>query len=148
MNIEVDYNPTPKTSYFISIGLNKKEAISFDNTTKGYRIIKQVLIENKPIKKSIAEHGEITGEWDVIVLDNSKFIKKYHVKWIDRDKLDIVNNEHWETVWEKPLDKGVHEKLFYYSRLVSDNYENLDKYEKEIKEFEKILKKEINNLTK
>ena len=143
MNIEVDYNPTPRTSYFISVGLNEKEAISFDNTTKGYRVIKQVLIEKKPLEKSIAEHGEITGEWDVIVLEDSKFVKKYHVKWIDRDILDTVNNETWETVWEKPLDKKVHEKLLYYSRLISDNYENLDKYEKEVEDFKKLLVEEI-----
>jgi hypothetical protein len=67
MNIEVDYNPTPKTSYFMSVGLNKREAISFDNTTKGYRVIKQVLIENSPLEKSIAKYGKIDGEWEVIV---------------------------------------------------------------------------------
>lgn len=143
MDIEVDYNPTPRTHYFISVGLNEKEAISFDNTTKGYRVIKQVLVESKSLEKLIEEHGEITNEWDTIVLKDGKFVRKYHVRWIDRDKLDTVNNETWETVWEKPLDKEIHEKLFYYSRLVSDNYENLDKYEKEMKEFEKLLAKEI-----
>ncbi len=143
MDIEVDYNPTPKTNYFISVGLNKKEAISFDNTTKGYRVMKQVLIKNQPLEKSITEHSEIDGEWEVIVLDGGKFIKKYHVKWIDKDKIDIINNEIWETAWVKPLDKGLHEKLLYYSRLISDNYENLGKYKKEMEKFEKFLEKEI-----
>lgn len=148
MNIEVDYNPTPATSYFISVGLNEKEAISFDNTTKGYRVIKQVLVDNKPWEESIKKYGRIDGEWNVIVLEDHKFIKKYHVKWIDRDRIDIINNEIWKTTWVKPLDKKIHEKLLYYSRLVSDNYKNLDKYQKEIKEFEEVLKKEINNVKK
>ncbi|NQV00380.1 MAG: hypothetical protein HQ538_06600 [Parcubacteria group bacterium] len=143
MDIEVDYNPTPKTSYFISVGLNKKEAISFDNTIKGYRVMKQVLIKNQPLEKSITEHGKIDGEWEVIVLDRCKFIRTYHVKWIDKDKIDIINNEIWETAWVKPLDNNIHKKLLYYSGLVSDNYENLEKHKEEMEKFEKLLEKEI-----
>jgi hypothetical protein len=41
------------------------------------------------------------------------------------------------------MDKGVHEKLLYYSQLISDNYKNLGKYKKEMQDFEKILEKEI-----
>lgn len=143
MNIEIDHNPTPKTHYFISVGISEKEAISFDNTTKGHRIIKQILIESRPLEKSIKEYGKITNEWDTIILKDGKFIRKYHVKWIDGGKLDTVNNETWETVWEKPLDKNLHEKLLYYSKFVSDNYKNLDKYKREMEEFEKFLKEII-----
>lgn len=47
MTIEIDYNPSPKDSFFISVSLNEKEALSFDYTTKGCRIIKQVLIQKE-----------------------------------------------------------------------------------------------------
>ncbi len=45
MWIEIDYNPSPCDSFFISVSINNKEAISFDYTTKGNRVIKQVLIK-------------------------------------------------------------------------------------------------------
>jgi len=144
MNIEVDYCPTSKRKhFFISVGLNEKEAISFDYTTKGHRVIKQVLVEQKSQKEAVEQYGEITAEWDTIVLKDGKFVQKYHTKWIDRDKLDTVNGETWETVWEKPISNKVAEKLLHYSHLVSDNYGELDKFSKEMKEFEKFVSKEI-----
>ena len=135
MNIEIDYNPSPKTSFFISVGLNDTEAISFDNTTKGHRIIKQVLIE----KRLMAKNQKLSGEWDVIILDDRKFVKKYHVKWVDKDKIDIINDEVWETVWEKPMSNEDRDKLIHYSQLISDNYLNLKEFEKDLKDFEMIV---------
>ena len=144
MNIEVDYCPTSERKhFFISVGLNEKEAISFDYTTKGHRVIKQVLVEQRSQKEAVEQYGAVTAEWDTIVLKDGKFVQNYHTKWIDRDKLDTVNGVTWETVWEKPVSEDVAEKLLYYSRLVSDNYENLDKFSKEMKEFEKFMSKEI-----
>ncbi len=141
MNIEVDYNPSPSKSFFISISLSDKEAISFDYTSKGHRVIKQVLID----KKSLPENKKISGEWDALVLDNGKFVKKYHVKWIDLDKKDWVNDEIWETVWEKPISAELRDKLLFYSRLISDNYKKLEKFAKQMKEFEELLSEEIAN---
>jgi len=144
MNIEVDHCPTSKRKhYFISISLNDKEAISFDHTLKGHRVIKQVLVEKIPEKEAVDKYGKITAEWDTIVLKDGKFVRKYHNRWIDRDKFDTVNGETWETVWEKPISENVDEKLLCFSRLISDNYENLDKFSKEMKEFEKFMSKEI-----
>ena len=144
MNIEVDYCPTSKRKhFFISVGLNEEEAISFDYTTKGHRVVKQVLVEQKSQEEAVEQHGEVTAEWDTIVLKDEKFVQKYHTKWIDRDKLDTVNGATWETVWEKPISKKLAEQLLYYSRLISDNYENLDKFSKEMKEFEEFVSKEI-----
>ena len=92
MNIEVDYCPTSKRKhFFISVGLNEKEAISFDYTTKGHRVVKQVLVEQKSQEEAIEQYGEVTAEWDTIVLKDGKFVQKYHTKWIDRGKLDTVN---------------------------------------------------------
>ncbi len=143
MDIEIDHNPTPSKKYFISVGLNEKEAISFDCTTKGHRMIKQILIKKESHDTAVDEYGEVTAEWDAIVLKDRKFVRIYHVKWIDRDKLDTVNGETWETVWEKPISEEVDKNLLHYSRLVSDNYENLDQFSKEMTEFEDIISKEI-----
>jgi len=144
MNIEVDYCPTSERKhFFISVGLNEKEAISFDYTTKGHRVLKQVLVEQKSQEEAVKQYGEVTAEWDTVVLKDRKFVQKYHTKWIDRDKLDTVNGETWETVWVKPISEELAEKLLYYSRLISDNYENLDKFSKEMKEFEEFVSKEI-----
>ncbi|MFH1365080.1 MAG: hypothetical protein ABIH28_00660 [archaeon] len=139
MNIEVDYNPTPKDTFFISVGLNKREAISFDYTFKGHRVVKQILIE----KKKFPEKGKISGEWDALVLKDKKFVKRSHVKWIDQDKKDWVNNEIWEIAWAKPISKELKDKLLKYSQLISDNYKKLSKFSKEMKEFESLLSKEI-----
>ncbi len=144
MNIEVDCCPTSERKhFFISIGLNEKEAISFDYTLKGHRVIKQVLVERISQEEAVKRYGKVSGEWDTIVLRDEKFVRKYHAEWIDRDKLDTVNGETWETVWEKPISKGVAEKLLYYSRLISDNYEKLDRFSKDMKEFEEFVSKEI-----
>src|SRR3989339_882622 len=88
MEIEIDYCPTSEREhYFVSVGLNENEAISFDHTLKGCRIIKQILIKD-----------------------------------------------------------NLNKKLLYYSRLICDNYLNLDKFSDEIIKFEKILYNEIKNL--
>ena len=140
MHIEIDYCPTSKRKhYFISVSLNEKEAISFDHTIKGHRVVKQVLIKTVTHEKNEV----ITAEWDTLIIKDQKFIEKYHVKWVDHGKLDIVNGEVWKTVWVKKLDTATDERLLYYSRLVSDNYENLNKFSKEMENFERLLSKEI-----
>ncbi|MCX6742635.1 MAG: hypothetical protein NT116_00175, partial [Candidatus Parcubacteria bacterium] len=88
MEIEVDYNPSPSETFFISVSINDKEAISFDYTIKGYRVIKQRLIE----EKDFPEDAKVNGEWDVLIIKDKKLIKKYHTKWIDMAKKDWVNN--------------------------------------------------------
>jgi len=144
MNIEVDYCPTSeRKNFFISVGLNEKEAISFDYTTKGHRVVKQVLVEQKTQDEAVKQYGEVTAEWNTIVLKDGKFVQKYHTKWIDRDKFDTVNGDTWQTIWEKLINENTTEKLLYYSRLISDNYKNLDKFSNEMKEFEEFMLKEI-----
>ncbi|NQU78412.1 hypothetical protein HQ545_01455 [Candidatus Woesearchaeota archaeon] len=143
MNIEVDYNPTPRSRFFISVSLNDKEAISFDYTTKGHRIIKQVLVRQDASPTESEKKSKPDAEWDSIVLEDKKFIKKYHVVWYDRDEEDLVNDELWETVWAKSIDEGLKDKLLHYSQLISDHYEELDKCSKEMKEFEELLSEEI-----
>jgi hypothetical protein len=139
MNIEVDYNPSPSKMFFISVELNKKEAISFDYTIKGHRILKQVLVEKQKMPKDI----KITSEWDALVLIDKKLIKKYHVRWVDKDKKDWVNNEIWETRNPRQISEEMADKLLHYSRLISDNYKHLDKFKKELTDFENLLAEEI-----
>ena len=142
MNIEIDYNPSPKRMFFISVELDKKEAISFDYTIKGHRVIKQILIDNK----SFPKNKKPTSEWDALVINNGKLKKKYHVKWIDIGKRDWVNNEIWETVWIKHLPKKLAPELLHYSQFFSDNYKKLKFFKREWKEFENLLKEEIKKL--
>lgn len=139
MNIEIDYNPTPSDSYFISVSLNETEAVSFDYTSKGHRIIKQVLIDHKqmPIDQ------KITSEWDALVIENGKFVKRYHVKWVDLDKRDWVNGEVWEAVIVKPLPIEIKDQLLRYSQLISDKYEYLDTIQEEMNDFQSLLKNEV-----
>lgn len=144
MKLEVDYCPTSKRKhYFISVSLNKNEAISFDHTTKGRRIVKQRMMKKEPFKKMVKKYGKVNGEWDTIIIKDRKFVKKYHVKWIDCDKIDIINDDVWETIWEEKLKNDIDSKLLYYSRLISDNYNNLSGFFKELLDFEKLLSEEI-----
>ena len=100
-------------------------------------------MEQKSQEETVEQYGEVTAEWNTIVLKDGKFVQKYHAKWIDSGKLDTVNGETWEVVWAKPITEEVAEKLLYCSRFVSDNYKSLDKFSKEMKEFEKFVSKEI-----
>lgn len=93
-------------------------------------------------KKTFPKNKKPTSEWNVIVVNSRKFIKKYHVKWIDMGKEDWVNNEIWKTVWSKPISRDIKDKLLYYSQLISDNYKNLGNFSKEVKEFESFVLKE------
>ncbi len=142
MDVEIDYNPSPKKSFFISVGITAKEAISFDYTSKGHRVIKQVLVE----KKSFPKNKRPTSEWDTLVIEGGKFKKRYHVKWIDMNNKDWVNNKIWETIWRKQISKSLAKKLLYYSQFFSDNYDKLDHHKKDWNEFEELLKKEISKI--
>jgi hypothetical protein len=142
MEIHVDYNPIdhiPKNCFFISVHQTKKECISFDNTFKGHRIIKQVLIE----KRRLPKDKKLSSKWFTIIIKNKKFLRTYKVKWIDMNEKDWLNNEIWETTWEKPISKKVSKKLLFYSQLISDNYKDLNNFRKELNEFEQILKEQI-----
>ena len=145
MKIEVDYNPSPDKAFFLSIPLDEKEkeCLSFDYTTKGHRIIKQVLVDKKPFPKDKKDDGG----WDVLVIEDGKYTGKYHVQWIDMDERDWCNDEIWETVWEKSITKTEMEEILKYSQLISDNYQTLDKHQKEIKDLEKLLKNYIKKLS-
>ncbi|KKW41767.1 MAG: hypothetical protein UY92_C0014G0092 [Candidatus Magasanikbacteria bacterium GW2011_GWA2_56_11] len=71
-------------SYFISLPLSVTEAISFDNSSKGCRIIKQALVE----KKIMPASQEITSQWDTILIKEGMFVQSEHVRWVDGDRKD------------------------------------------------------------
>jgi uncharacterized protein YlzI (FlbEa/FlbD family) len=54
-----------------------------------------------------------------------------------------LNDEIWETIWEKPISEELTERLLHYSQLISDHYKNLHKFSKKVKEFEQLVSKEI-----
>lgn len=144
LNIEIDYNPTSKREvFFISVGLNKKEAISFDYTTKAHDIKKQVLI----MKKKMPPNIKLDSEWDTIVIGKTK-CKRYHVRWIDFGKFDWCNDEVWEIAWSKPMTKELKNKLLYYSQKICDNYKNPKLYKKDLTELEELLKTELKTIEK
>lgn len=147
MNIEVDYNPTPAKSFFVSVGLNDDEALSFDCTTKGCRVIKQVLVKQKSGVQNL-DKKEISEGWDIIELKDGRFVKKYHVGWIDKGKIDEVNNEVWETVWSKVISDVMKDKLFYWSQFISDNYERLDNFNDQMLEFESYMQSLVDEFIK
>jgi hypothetical protein len=61
------------------------------------------------------------------------------VRWIDFGKRDWVNNQIWELAWEKPMPEELKGKLQYYSNLICQNYDKLEKFSKEMNDFEKLL---------
>ncbi|MDD2935027.1 MAG: hypothetical protein PHX25_00975 [Candidatus Pacebacteria bacterium] len=125
--------------YFISVPVTDTESISFDNSYKGYRIIKQVLVENR----SFPTDQKPTSEWDTILVEDGKFVEIEHIKWIDMDKKDWCNNEIWETVWEKPVSEELNKKLLDYAMIVKFHYKELEKFSEEMKSFEDLLSEEI-----
>jgi len=135
MELEIDYNPTPKDTFFVSVALNDKEVISFDYTLKGCRITKQIFVEKKPFPKDKA----VSSEWETLVLRDGKLVEKYHAKWIDMDELDWVNDQVWKTVWLRPMTEDLKEKILHYSHLISDNYNKLENFSNEMEDFENLL---------
>jgi len=86
---------------------------------------------------------KITGEWDTLVIKNGKFVKRYHVRWVDMDRKDWVNDEIWDTVAEKPLSTEIKDQLLRYSQLISDKYEHLDTIQNEVNNLQSLLKIEV-----
>lgn len=143
MKIDIDIckgiDDSDPDSFFVSVAINDKEAISFDNTFKGDRVIKQLLVGHQPF----SQDKPVTAEWDTIQIDNKKFIRVEHIRWVDLDKRDWCNDEIWETVWEKPISGKLKDNLLYYSNLIQDNYKNLDDFTNELSDFEHLLEAEI-----
>lgn len=139
MNIEIDHNPTPSKMFFISVSISDTEAISFDCTIKGHRIIKQVVVESKPFP----DDRIVSSEWDVLILKDGNFARKYHNKWIDLGERDWCNDKIWKTVKEQQISDELAECLLGYSRFISDNYKKLQDYPDKTKELEQLLSKEV-----
>ncbi|MDP3661782.1 MAG: hypothetical protein Q8R17_02955 [bacterium] len=136
MKINIDDGDSVN-GYFISVPLNDRESISFDNTYKGHRVLKQVLQD----KKEMSHGAKITAEWDTIALNNGKFENVEHIKWLDLDKKDWCNDEIWETVWEKPTDSKLDKELLSFSNYIRANYRNLDAHK--VADFQNLLTKEV-----
>lgn len=137
MDVEIDILPSPSRSFFISVGIRDGEAISFDRTGQKARMIKQVLVGRVPFPVD----KEPTAEWDAVTVNNRKVVYS-HVKWISLSKERdwVTPDEIWEMTWEHNLSTKDEERLLYFSRLFSDNCENLNSFDEEFSAFEDFLR--------
>lgn len=114
--------PGGKDKYFFTIGLNEKgDGISFDNTIKGHRILKQINAGEIDTKDE-----EVREEWDMYHFVNGKLKEKIHEKWVDKGKDDIINGTIWRQVWEIPTPEEIDNMLMALNDFLWENKENLD----------------------
>ena len=99
--------------YFVTIELNNKgDGISFDNTLKGHRILKQV---------NVGEYKDdepATEEWNTYSFVDGEFDKMIHEKWIDRGKEDIINGIIYRQVWEISTPKEIDDMLLDFNKFL------------------------------
>jgi hypothetical protein len=115
-------SPKTKDKYFFTIELNKKgDSISFDNTIKGHRILKQINAGKFDMSK-----GKIKEEWEMYHFINGKLIEKIHEKWIDKGKEDIINGIIWKQIWEIPTPKEIDKRLIQLNNFLWKNKQNLN----------------------
>lgn len=134
MEIHLDLD---SKGFFISVSLSPTESISFDNTIKGHRVIKQRLIGKEK------NNEPITATWETLEIIDGKPIKTYKVKWVDKGKYDLTNNEVWETIWEKPLTIKIKNKLLAFSLKINENKNQLDNIKTTLIELDNYLSKII-----
>ena len=114
--------PEGKDKYFFTIELNKNgDGISFDNTIKGHRILKQINAGKIDTKNEI-----VREEWDIFHFINGKFKEKIHEKWIDKGKEDIINGIVYKQIWEITTPEKIDNILLELNNLLWANKENLN----------------------
>ena len=98
--------PNSKDKYFFIVILNiNGDSISFDNTIKGHRILKQVNIGKYTGNKSIRE------SWFMYVFKDGKYKGEKWEDWIDEGKDDIINGIVYRQVWEIPTPRDIDNML-------------------------------------
>lgn len=121
--------PGGKDKYFFTITLNEKgDGISFDNTIKGHRILKQI-----NVGEIDTSNETIREEWDMYHFVDGEFKEKIHEKWIDKGKDDVINGTIYRQVWEIPTPKEIDDMLLELNNFLWTNRENLDSQEVEQK---------------
>ena len=119
--------------YFITIELNSKgDGISFDNTLKGHRILKQVNVGK------YENNDPVTEEWDIYSFIDGKFDKIIHEKWIDKGKDDVINGIIYRQVWEIPTPKEIDDMLLDFNNFLWKHKDNLKL---------KIVRSEVNRIS-
>ena len=125
-----------KDKYFFTILLNKKgDGISFDNTIKGHRILKQINVGKIDTKNEI-----IREEWDTFHFASGKFKEKIHEKWVDKGKDDVINGIIYKQVWEIQTPEEIDKLLLEFNNFLWENKENLSSQNVQ-KEVERVSKK-------
>ena len=114
--------PEGKDKYFFTIELNKNgDGISFDNTIKGHRILKQINAGKIDTKNEI-----VREECDIFNFIYGKFKEKIHEKWVDKGKEDIINGIVYKQIWEIPTPEKIDNILLELNNLLWANKENLN----------------------
>ncbi|MCK4650504.1 hypothetical protein KAT36_04720 [Candidatus Pacearchaeota archaeon] len=114
--------PKGKDKYFFTLRLNENgDGISFDNTIKGHRILKQI----NAGKINTAEK-KIREEWDTYYFIDGKFEELIHEKWLDEGTDDIINGTIYRQVWEIKTPAKIDEILISLNNLLWKNKENLE----------------------
>ena len=139
MEIYVDLLPKQK-GFFISVG-SGREVISFDYTTKGHRIIKQGLVGHVKAKKRSLSRPKLV--WQTLKLSNGKPWGIEDVKWFDRGKFDISNDEIWKTLWAKPMPARIRLRMQEFSSEIYRNRGDMRSVAPMLKEFDVYVSKVI-----
>ena len=114
--------PGGKDKYFFTIELNKKgDGISFDNTLKGHRILKQINIGRINMKNEFVKE-----EWDTYHFVDGKFREKIHEKWIDKGKDDVINGTIFRQVWEIPTPGWINKMLIKLNDFLWNSKDSLN----------------------
>jgi len=115
----IPYNSQDK--YFFSIELNNnKDSISFDNTLKGHRILKQINLGEIDTSTE-----NIKQEWDIYHFVNGQFREIIHEKWIDKGQDDVINGTLFRQVWEIEMPKKIDQMLLDLNNFLWKKRENL-----------------------
>lgn len=114
--------PRSRDKYFFTIELNRQgDGISFDNTLKGHRILKQV----NEGKIDTADEA-VKEEWDVFHFVDGKFKETIHEKWVDKGEDDVINGTIYRRVWEVRTPEDIDKRLLQLNDFLWKNRRHLN----------------------
>lgn len=134
--------------YFVTIELNDNgDGISFDNTLKGHRILKQINIGE------YKGNDLVTDEWDMYSFVDGELNNIIREKWIDKGKDDIINGIIYRQAWEVSTPKEIDDMLLDFNSFLWGNKDNLksQSVRDKVDEISKVLHKlsvELDSKTK
>ncbi len=140
VNFWVDVFPVEegKKEFFVSVDVGNGLFLSFDKTKKGNRVIIQRVLGEE---KNIELPEKPSGEWVSVHFYGSRVMKSEKVKWWDLGKIDVINDEVLETIWEDELPDDISEKIWEFAKYVCDHSDDLSSLDKSrVREFNDFLR--------